>query len=102
MIADEIKTINAAAIGIKCGSDVVDFYIRNSDGLVTITEKKENIVVYLKMLKSVYMHLFELYIGDHQCKKYKIRLPLLNIELIIKELQPLLRELNLNQNLLVS
>jgi hypothetical protein len=95
---DEIETFNASTIGVVQNSKYVDIYIRTNDEMLTITERKENLVVYLKMLKSMHSQLFELYIGDHYEKKYRVRLPLKNLELIAKELQPLIDGLDINQS----
>jgi hypothetical protein len=98
----EIETFNASTIGVMHNSKYVDIYVRTSNEMLTITEKKENLVIYLKMLKSVHSQLFELYIGDHYQKKYRVRLPLKNLELVAKELQPLINELDINQSLRTS
>ena len=101
-MSNQIETLNASAIYVKHNPTLVDIYVRTNDGMITITEKKDNIVVFLKMLKSIYSQMFELYVGDHACKKYKIRLPLEKFELVFKELQPLINALDLSQSLRAS
>lgn len=97
MLGEEIQTLNASFIGVQYNHHVVNIYVRTDDDMLVITEKLDNIVVYLKMLKSVYAQVFELYVGDHCKKKYRIRLPLKNFELISKELQPLINDLSITQ-----
>lgn len=102
LLNEEIETLYGSTIGVRYDSKIVNIYVRTNDEMVTITERKENIQVFLKMLKSIHSQLFELYIGDHCLKKYRVRLPLKNLELIAKELQPLINDLDINQNLPVS
>jgi hypothetical protein len=102
LFKDEIETFHASHIGVRYDSKIVNIYVRTNDEMITITEDTEKIVVYLKMLKSVHSQVFDLYIGDHYEKKYRIRLPLKNLELIAKELQPLINHLDINQNLRIS
>jgi len=102
LLTNEIETIYASQIGVRYDSKIVNIYVRTNDEMVTITERKENIQVFLKMLKSIHSQVFELYIGDHCFKKYRIRLPLKNLELVVKELQPLINDLDISRNLPVS
>lgn len=102
MASQDIETINASTISVLHNNTNVTIYVRTNENMLTITEKTNDIVVYLKLLKSVYSQVFELYIGDHYCKKFRIRLPLKNLELITKELEPLLKTLDSIQNLHAS
>lgn len=102
MESQDIETINASTIATIHNNVNTSIYVRTNDTMLTITEKTEKIVIYLKLLKSICSQVFELYIGDHYSKKYRIRLPLRNLELIIKELRPLLTTLDSIQNLHVS
>lgn len=102
MAAQDIETINASTISVIHNDVNTTIYVRTVNEMLTITENIHDIVIYLKMLKSGYTQVFDLYVGDHYTKKFRIRLPIRNLELVIKELQPLIQRLDIIQNLRVS